>query len=297
MSDIETVKELKEKILTKITDEELDEKYSALVSKNIIFQKNKRMAYHIIANEVGADLKVSVASSSREAFPLAIGDLSESEKTNFNLSGFVIGEPRTLITKASGKLMAMIDIADNSGTITVASFEDQANPIIEGGFEKGDFVTLSNLYWADKSVFLPTFGQYSSIKKTEAPYGLDEVVVNTIAELTEGNYFTIKGVISYIPEGEKRDVYHCSTGHWFKKLSDNDIGTQSLCEKCGVAMFVEKHAVANGVLFADETGEVALDIGTFAGLEDFNLLDEFIFNGKFTEDKFKVSNAVSVKKA
>lgn len=296
MADIETLKELKVKILEKITEEELIEKYEALASTNAIFQKNKRMAYHIIANESGVDLKVSVASASKEAFPLKIGQVKESEKTNFNFSGYLMADPRTIITKKSGKLMAMVEMADDTGVITIASFEEQADPILESGAKAGDFVKMSNLYWPDKNVFIPSFGQYSSITKVEAPYDLSAVIVNTISQLKENDYFTIKGVITYVPQGEKREVYHCETGHWFKKLSDEDIGTQSMCDKCGVPMFVEKHMVGNGILFSDAEGDVDLDIGTFARLDDFDMMDEFILTGKFHEGKFKVSSAVPVKK-
>ena len=294
--EMETIKQLKQKILQKISEEELLEKYNDLVSKNKIFEKNKRMAYHIIASEIGAEVNVSIASSSKEAFPVNIGELSESEKTNFNLSGYILEDPRTVITKAKQVEMTMLQIADNTGFVTVASFEDNATPIIENGFKAGDFVKLSNLYWPDKNVFLPTFGQYSSITKAEPKFGLEDVVVSSISQLTNDNYFTIKGIVAYLPDNEVKTVLHCPRGHWFSKLDQNDIGTLSMCNKCQAPVDVQSHIYAKGIIIADQDGEVHANIGTFAELDELNLLDEFIFKGKFKDDVFEVSSAIVVKK-
>lgn len=290
---METLKELKKQILKKMSKEELDKKYTALVEKNEIFIKNKRMAHYYIAREAGIDLQSNVATSSREAFPLSIAESRTDEKKNFNLSGYVIGNI-TPFMNSKGDQQAFVQIADNTDTISISVFADQL-PQFED-YDHGDYVVLSNLYWKDKTIYNPSYGQFSSVTKAEAPFGMNEVVLNKIAELIEGKYYAIKGIIVSIPDQSLMTPLHCSGGHWFTGLEDSAVGTDIKCEKCKDIMEVEQHTIVSGAWFADEDKEVQIDIGTFAGLDSIEILDELILRGRFEDGVLKANFAMPVKK-
>ncbi len=290
---METLKELKKQILTKMSETELDKAYKAVVKKNEIFKKNKRMAFYYIAREAGISLQSNVATSSREAFPLTVAESRTDEKKNFNLSGYVIGNI-TPFKNSKGDNQAFVQIADNTDTISISVFADQLEQFEE--FDHGDYIVLSNLYWKDKSVYNPSYGQFSSVTKAEAPFGMDKVVLNQIAELVEGKYFAIKGIIISIPDQSLMTPLHCSGGHWFTSLEDSAVGTDVKCDKCNDIMEVEQHTVVNGAWFADEDKEVQVNIGTFAGLDSIEILDELILRGRFEDGILNANFAVPVKK-
>ena len=293
--EIQNVKELKQLILDKINEEELKKRYEVLVAKNKLFERNKQMAYHIIATEVGADLNITFSTSAKEAFPVKIGELLDSEKVNFNISGYLLSEFRPFMTK-NGKLMMFVTVADNTGIQDVAVWEEQIDNFIEGGFNMGDFVKVSNLYWADKQSFMPTFGKYSHITKVNAEFTLNEVKTNTTKQLVDGKYFTIKGIVGSLPEENKFHNFHCDAGHRLTNLTESDIGNSAMCNKCAEPKIVERHLAVSAFILADEEGQVEAEVSIFAGLDDMNVMDEYIFKGKYDNGKFKVMNVVPISK-
>lgn len=290
---VETLRELKEQILTKITKDELKTQYDALADKNELFKKNKRMAYYMIAREKGIKLQANVASASKEAFPLKICKIVDDEKQNFNISGYILGDIRPFVA-SNDKQMAFVQIADDTGTINVTVWEDQLEQFQDCG--NTDYVTLSNLFWKDKTKFNPSYGQYSSVTKTEAPFEIDKVVVDAIGSLQDGKYYVIKGIVVDIPDGSKSTPLHCATGHWFKGLEDNMIGKDSKCEKCEDIMEVEQHVHVNGMVFADTEKDVLANIGTFAGLDDVAIFDELIMRGQYKDSVFNANTVIALKK-
>ncbi len=296
---METVKELKIKILEKISQEEFDELIEQKLQLSpVILGKNKRMLYHIIADGLKIKLSGATASSSKEAFPVKIGELLDNEKTNFNLTGYVVDPLRIIINKSNNE-MGFMTIADDTGIMSLTIWSDALNPILDLELKVGDFVKGANLYWKDKTDgYNPSVSKYASITKVEPDFAFADIVTHSIGQLTDGKYFTIKGIIGNVPESGLREVYHCEKGHWFKNLEDKDVGTQSLCEhdNCGVPMYVEKHINAQGVIFADLEGTVEVDISVFAELDSLKIMDEYILNGKYEDSKFKVTSATSTKK-
>ena len=290
---METLKELKAKILEKIKAPELKAKYEKLVSQNEIFETNKQMAYYYIAREVGVKLQVNVASASKEAFPLDIGKIVDDEKQNFNISGYIMGDVRPFVASNS-KQMAFVQIADNTGTINITVWEEQLEQFQE--LVSGDFVTVSNLYWKDKTKFNPSYGQYSGITKVEPTFSIGDVIVNAIAEMQDEKYYVIKGLVVDIPDGTKTQPFHCATGHWFQGLSDKDLGTDSKCAKCEDIMEVEQHVHVSGMVFADTEKDVVVNLSVFAGLDDVNVFDELILRGQYKDEVFNANTVIPIKK-
>lgn len=308
---METVKDLKQKILMKLIDQGIDvdkakaeitAKYKEMADSNPIFASNKQIAYNIIARDYDVDVESTLATSGKKAFPLKIGEILESEKANFDISGYLIRDPRTFVAKKSGKEMMYVEVADDTGIQTFSVFNDglvkwfgtDEKPL---EFLQGDFVSVHNLYWKDKNDgYTPSFGQYASLSKAEPTFEYGDIIVNPIPSMVEGKYYTIKGIVTYLPEANKKQVYHCSTGHWFSGKTDDDIAELSMCEKCKKPMEVMKDMVVDGLQFADANGVATVKIGTFCEMKDIGVMEEYVLTGQFREGVFETRSAIPLTK-
>lgn len=292
---METVKELKTLLLKQLSEEELEKQYEQLKKENQMFARNVRMAYYFIAKQNDISLQTNIATTSREAFPLKIEEMLESEKPNFNLSGYLVSGTRRFVTQ-KGNGMIIFNIADDTGAIAITVFEDNLEKVEDLELEIGDYVTISNLFWADKNNYNPTLGDYSGIKKAKPPFGLSEIRANSIATMGDEGYYVIKGLVVDIPEEGSFEAYHCDRGHWFQGLKPSQVGYDIMCDKCDTLMEVKKHFSVQGVVFGDETDTTLLNISTFAELESLSVFDEYIFQGQFVDGSFNVRSALPLKK-
>ena len=312
---LENVKELKQLILTKfeetMTTEEakakLIQESEELAESNPIFKMNKQLNYNIIATNLKLELSsLGGASSSKKAFPLKIGEISTSEKENFDISGYVV-RPVFAFNTPNNNEMLFVTIADDTGVITFSTndaFGDNT-PIHDLDLEIGDFINVNNLNWKDKTKYSPSYGKYSGIQKAEPEFDLTKVKATPITSLVHTanatrksiNYFTIKGIVVRLGDMGVLDAYHCSGGHWFKGLTEANIGELSMCAKCEKPMEVFNSISAQDVLFADEGGMVGIEVSTFAGLQSLAPMDQLVVSGEYKEDKiFAVRDVLVIKK-
>ena len=294
---METLKDLKKQLLANIKQAALNKKYKALVAQNELFANNKRLAYYYIAREAGIQLQTNVASATKEAFPLTIAEAFTDEKLNFNLSGYLLNELRPFV-HSGGKQMMFINIADKTGTIAITVFQEQLPQFEDLELQPQDFITLSNLYWKDKNVFNPTYGEYSSIVKAKPSIEIADIVVNSIAEFKDKGFYTIKGIVADLPEASVQNPLHCATGHWFVGLTENEVGSDSKCVKCNDIVEVEQHLAINGMVFGDADAQTYVNISTFARVKDINILDELLLRGRYDEEQnvFNANEVMSLKK-
>lgn len=294
---METLKELSAQLLETMTKAKLNKKYKELVAQNELFKNNKRLAYYYIARDAGVKLQTNVASATREAFPLTIAEAFTDEKLNFNLSGYLLNELRPFMASNS-KQMMFINIADDTGTIAITVFEEQLSQLEDLELQPQDFITLSNLYWKDKSSYTPTYGEYSSVTKTEPTLELADVVVNSIAEFKDKGYYTIKGIVADLPDGSIQNPLHCAMGHWFASLDEAEVGSDSKCVKCEDIMEIEQHLAVTGMVFGDIDAQTYVNISTFARLDSINMLDELLLRGKYDEENgvFNANAVIHLKK-
>jgi hypothetical protein len=314
-SNMESVKELKKLILSQLVENgqdveeakaEITKKYDVMAEGNPIFKSNKQIAYNIIAREYNVQVKSTLATSGKKAFPLKIGEIQESEKANFDISGYLTRDLRTFRTSKDSDMM-YVNIADDTGSISFGVFEKEL-PLFFGTDEEpsglgiGSYITVHNLHWADKSKYSPNFGKYSSYsQEEEASFGFKDIVVDPISAMVEStsgkdNWYTIKGIVTYIPEENKKMVYHGMCGHWFSGKDDNDIGELEMCAKCNKPMEVWKNLVVDGAQFADAKGVTTIAVSPFAELQDMNAMEEYLLTGPFKQDVFNVNKATPISK-
>lgn len=315
---MESLKEIKQLIITDQTEKGMDNdvakewlktQYEELAETNPIFKMNKQIAYGIIAKKLKIKLTSLGASSSKKAFPLQIGEILNSEHDVFDLSGYVVRPPFFYETEA-GNDMFFLEIADKTGIVTFSgnSAMVDISPISDLELVTGDFVSAHNLKWKDKTKYSPSYGKFSSVEKSETDYELNEIKCKPIASVVyipnpptkSANYHTIKGIVAYLPEENKMTAYHCSGGHWFKGMKDENVGELAMCEgdkKCGEVMEVLKHISVQDVIFADETEQINCNFSPFAELDDINAMETYILTGKIDDDGiFNITDATLLTK-
>ncbi|AEF95887.1 OB-fold nucleic acid binding domain-containing protein [Methanotorris igneus] len=141
------VNELKAKILSKISEEELNklvrekiEEFGGLL--------NEEGAISLIAKEMGIEFDLE-----EEDYEFTINDITEGQR-NVEVTGRImnISEIRTFKRKdgTEGKLRS-IEIADNTGTIRLTLWDDKVE--LADGLKVGDVVKVENAYsrkWRDR---------------------------------------------------------------------------------------------------------------------------------------------------
>ncbi len=293
--ELATVKELKAQILTKISEEELNNKYAELIRISKMYEVNKRAGYLVIASKLNINTGLKFKTEYSGSYPVKIKDLKESEKINFDLVGYLVDDLTPRIK--NGNMFMFMTLADNTGIQTVKVWADQIESVLEKDLKFGDFVKITNLYWPDKTQYQPSYGKYSNIIKITSPeFEFNDIVVNNTSSVVENGYFAIKGVVTFLPKESKQYVYHCEEGHRFKNLNDADVGTLSLCAKCEKPMEVHKHIDITNMAIADEYGILQTSVGIFANLDDLNVMDEAFFRGKYENNIFKCNYVKILKK-
>ena len=297
---METVQEIKQQILDALVEKgetktnakkKITEAYNKLAEKNSLFKINAVAGFNIVASNFGVTL-ASQAVKYAEAVPLKIDQVQTDPATNFDIEGFIMTEVAELPTE---KPMMIVAISDETGCTKVTVFSEQLDTWFDETLDlkMGTYIKVHNLWWKDKSDgFAPMFTKLSSIELAEPPIKITEVkgmpiadMVPTVKGAKKKAYYTIKGIVLYVPEDRKMKPKHCLTGHWFKGLDDKDIGTLSHCAGCEKAMKVLNFMQASGVQVADEGGQAEIDISSFAQITDINAMDQVIITGEYKTDE------------
>ena len=132
-----TVKSLKKSIIAHLMDEGkpnakelLDEAFEELGKLNILFVKNKIMAYSRIANQFGVKLDTQIVASSFgdggevvEIAPTLAKELTTGE--NYSFSGYIVDMSRPIAWKGSNVGSSIfVKIADKTGLASISFMTD-----------------------------------------------------------------------------------------------------------------------------------------------------------------------------
>ena len=306
--------ELKQAIIAKLesdgadnAEEKLTSLYNELAEKNPIFKFNKQVAYYKLAQQFKATVDTH-RSAVKNAMPISVDEALTSGKQNFNVSGFLLTDMEnpyihTFDRKDGGTgRMTWVTIADTTGAMQFTVFGDEMDKL--KGLSTGDFIEVANAYWAKPPEYTPTISKSTSVNVVKATFELESVKGVPIKDLKLNDRKVIVGVIAYMGDQDLKTVFHCPRGHWYKDMTDNNVGELADCEKCGDIQEVHKALVGNDILFADESGSVNLDISTFTSITDGVGLHDgvgYVVIGQFSQSDegnniFRANTMIPLKK-
>ncbi|AEH06119.1 OB-fold nucleic acid binding domain-containing protein [Methanothermococcus okinawensis] len=218
------IEKLKQKILTKMSEKELETKINNIIKENSGLIDEKA-AISIIANDLG----ISMDYDDNEEYGFSIKDIAEGQR-NVEITGKImdISDVREFSRKdgTKGKVRSII-VADNTGSIRLTLWNDKADLV--NNLKKGDVVEITNAFsrkWNNKIEL--NSGSDLTITKIEnydeSKYPVVKECYN-ISELTPNMPATIRGEI--IASYDKREFPRKdgTTGRVKSFILKDDTGT------------------------------------------------------------------------
>ena len=278
---------LREKILDKVSEKELDAFIASLADKNAIFASNELLALKYAANHFGVKHTVTTnVTMSEDSGIMKVAGVNSTtlENASFNAWIIYVGELREGSKNGRDWRKASIDLADETGIVTgVSLFNENADEFMASGLKVGDAVSIRNAFVKDntyngrvyRNVTIGKYaewGRYDPDKDGEL-CDLKDIKARRVANLQSSQASIISGM--FVEDIQWRKRVGCPV--CFKSMSV-PVGSSILCTsaKCGTKR-TAVNLVSGRSVFGDASGNVELQFPPwYDGLREVKAFQETI---------------------